>query len=117
MSASVVAPLTLTVTVEAQPTATPALAPSMNPSITGKCRIILPIFHVSSPDSLQVGTSPVRGTQGEFIAWMVLNIWPSHIGLPILIAAIFLSKKVKRHPTLINLCCTWILVGVSSSLL
>ncbi|KAJ7237222.1 hypothetical protein B0H12DRAFT_1139520 [Mycena haematopus] len=44
-------------------------------------------------------------------------MWPSHFGLPVLLAIILLSKKVHRHPTFINLCVGFIIIGVSSSLL
>jgi len=58
----------------------------------------------------------VHGTHAELIAFLVLNMWPSHFGLPILLA-IVLSKKVQRHPTFINLLIVFMIVGISSSLL
>ncbi|KAF9033094.1 hypothetical protein BDZ89DRAFT_564800 [Hymenopellis radicata] len=59
----------------------------------------------------------VHGTHSQLIAFLVLNMWPSHLGLPLLLVIIFCSKKVQRHPTFINLCFTFIIVGISSSLL
>ncbi|KAJ6627489.1 hypothetical protein B0H10DRAFT_389363 [Mycena sp. CBHHK59/15] len=59
----------------------------------------------------------VHGTQPQLILFLVLNIWPSHFGLPILLAVILFSKKVHRHPTFVNLCVTFIIIGISSSLL
>ncbi|KAJ7873326.1 hypothetical protein B0H14DRAFT_2502428 [Mycena olivaceomarginata] len=69
------------------------------------------------------GTAPnvpvniVHGTEGELVLFLVLNMWPSHFGLPILLAIILLSKKVHRHPTFVNLCVGFIIIGVSSSVL
>jgi quinol-cytochrome oxidoreductase complex cytochrome b subunit len=59
----------------------------------------------------------VHGTQSELILFLVLNMWPSHFGLPILLAVILFSKRVHRHPTLVNLCLGYILIGVASSVL
>jgi len=59
----------------------------------------------------------VRGTYPELVAFLVLNMWPSHLGLPLLLAVTILSKRVHRHPTFINLCVVFILIGISSSLL
>ncbi|EJD01299.1 uncharacterized protein FOMMEDRAFT_135535 [Fomitiporia mediterranea MF3/22] len=67
----------------------------------------------TNPETKQV----VQANAAARIAWLVLNIWPSHLGLPLLIGTIFLAKNIKRHATFINLCVTWIIVGVSSSLL
>ncbi|KJA24639.1 hypothetical protein HYPSUDRAFT_162012 [Hypholoma sublateritium FD-334 SS-4] len=58
----------------------------------------------------------VRGTKGELVLFLVLNVWPSHFGLPIMLALV-LSKRVKRHATFANLCAAFIIIGVSSSLL
>jgi len=59
----------------------------------------------------------VHGTESELILFLVLNMWPSHFGLPILLAIILFSKRVHRHPTFINLCVGFIIIGVSSSFL
>jgi len=59
----------------------------------------------------------VHGTESQLILFLVLNVWPSHFGLPILLAIIFFSKKVHRHPTFVNMCIGFIIVGVSSSFL
>ena len=59
----------------------------------------------------------VQGDSATRIAWLVLNIWPSHLGLPLLIITILIAKNIRRHATFINLCVTWIIVGISSSLL
>ena len=65
-----------------------------------------------------VGTQEVvQANPATRIAWLVLNIWPSHLGLPLLIGTILLAKSIRRHATFINLCVTWIIVGISSSLL
>jgi len=44
-------------------------------------------------------------------------MWPSHSGLPLLVAIVLLSKRVNRHPTFVNLCVAFIITGLSSSLL
>ncbi|KAJ7638496.1 hypothetical protein FB45DRAFT_903048 [Roridomyces roridus] len=59
----------------------------------------------------------INGTQSQLVLFLVLNMWPSHFGLPVLLAIILLSKRIKRHPTFINLCVGFIIIGVSSSLL
>jgi len=59
----------------------------------------------------------VRGTHSQLIAFLVLNIWPSHFGIPVLLAIVFFSKKIQRHATFINLSFTFIIAGISSSLL
>ncbi|KAJ7688395.1 hypothetical protein B0H17DRAFT_1068455 [Mycena rosella] len=59
----------------------------------------------------------VHGTEPELVLFLVLNMWPSHFGLPILLAIILLSKRVRRHPTFVNLCVGFIIIGVASSVL
>lgn len=54
----------------------------------------------------------VHGTYPELIAFLVLNMWPSHLGLPLLLAVTIFSKRVHRHPTFINLCVVFILIGM-----
>lgn len=49
--------------------------------------------------------------------WTYLNLVSNTILLPILVATFIFSKRAKRHPTLINVCMTWILSGVYSTLL
>jgi len=59
----------------------------------------------------------VRGTHSELVLFLVLNMWPSHLGLPALLGIVLFSKRVKRHPTFVNLCVAFIITGISSSLL
>jgi hypothetical protein len=59
----------------------------------------------------------IRGTRSDLIAWLVMSIWPSHLGLPLLLAIIIFSKRVQRHPTFISMCITWIVSGFCSSIL
>lgn len=59
----------------------------------------------------------VHGTHTELILFLVLNMWPSHFGLPILLSTVLFSKRVQRHPTFINLVIVFIIVGISSSFL
>jgi hypothetical protein len=67
---------------------------------------------ISGSDDVQISVNIVHGTHSELIAFLVLNMWPAHFGLPILLAIIFLSKKIKRHPTFVNMCIVWIIVGM-----
>jgi len=59
----------------------------------------------------------VHGTHAELVFFLVLNVWPSHFGLPVLLAVVLLSRKVKRHATFVNLIVAFIIIGLSSSLL
>ena len=59
-----------------------------------------------------VGTSSV-GLLYLFLAFQLVD----QIFLPILIATFLLSQSVKRHPTVVNVCVTWIVSGITSSLL
>lgn len=49
--------------------------------------------------------------------WIYFNLIPNTIFLPILVATFIFSKQVRRHPTLVNLCLTWIFSGIFSLLL
>ncbi|KAJ3801563.1 hypothetical protein GGU11DRAFT_674865, partial [Lentinula aff. detonsa] len=50
--------------------------------------------------------------------WIYFNLVSNIILLPILVLTFVLSKKVtKRHPSLINVCITWIFFGIFSLLL
>lgn len=49
--------------------------------------------------------------------WVYFNLVANTVLLPILVITFIFSKRAKRHPTLINLCITWILSGVYSLLL
>ncbi|TFK56127.1 hypothetical protein OE88DRAFT_712810 [Heliocybe sulcata] len=59
----------------------------------------------------------VHGNHTLTIVWLVLNIWPSHLGLPVLVATIYLSRRVYRNPTFLSMCITWWIDGLASSLL
>ncbi|KAJ7667666.1 hypothetical protein DFH06DRAFT_1183229 [Mycena polygramma] len=72
---------------------------------------------ISNGTDSAVPVNIVHGTQSELVLFLVLNMWPSHFGLPILLAIILLSKRVHRHPTFVNLCVGFIIIGVSSCLL
>lgn len=50
-------------------------------------------------------------------AYLVLQIIPSHIGLPLLVVTFLFSKDAKRHATLINVCISWIFSGIFSVML
>jgi len=60
-----------------------------------------------------VGTN----AHGVLVFYFALQIVGGHVLLPILVAIFAFSKKANRHPTLINLCLTWILSGIFSCIL
>ncbi|KAF7784085.1 hypothetical protein Agabi119p4_250 [Agaricus bisporus var. burnettii] len=49
--------------------------------------------------------------------FLALQISGGQVGLPIIIATLVLSKKVARHPTLINFFCTWVIYSIVFCLL
>src|ERR1700722_4686114 len=59
----------------------------------------------------------IHGTHSDLVAFLFLSIWPSHFGLPLLLIIILSSKTIQRHPTFISMCVTWIITGLSSSIL
>ena len=63
-------------------------------------------------------TAPRIGTTSIQLLYLFLVFQLfSQIFLPILIVTFVFSKSVKRHPTVVNVCMTWIITGVISSLL
>lgn len=63
-------------------------------------------------DDLLVPVNIVRGTHAQLVLFLVLNVWTSHFGLPVILVIVLLSKRVKRHPTFVNLCLAFIMVGM-----
>ncbi|KZT73726.1 hypothetical protein DAEQUDRAFT_761711 [Daedalea quercina L-15889] len=53
----------------------------------------------------------------DLAAWLFFQLAADHVFLPILVATFVFSHSVIRHSTVINICCTWILSGIISSLL
>ncbi|RPD77861.1 hypothetical protein L226DRAFT_568849 [Lentinus tigrinus ALCF2SS1-7] len=53
----------------------------------------------------------------DLTVWLSFQIAGNHVLLPLLVATFLLFSSVSRHPTVINVCCTWIIAGVVSSLL
>jgi len=49
--------------------------------------------------------------------WIYFNLIGNTILLPIVVLTFLFSKTAKRHPTLINLCITWIFSGIFALLL
>ncbi|KAI0699276.1 hypothetical protein C8T65DRAFT_303340 [Cerioporus squamosus] len=64
-------------------------------------------------DAQEIGPSAPT----DLAVWLFFQIAGNHILLPLLVATILFSRSVSRHPTVINVCCTWIIAGVVSSLL
>ncbi|TFK43286.1 hypothetical protein BDQ12DRAFT_171976 [Crucibulum laeve] len=74
-------------------------------------------MNVLDNSTLTADYNIVHGTHEQLVAFLVLNMWPSHLGLPVLLVTILLSKRIQRHATFINLCVAFIIVGISSTLL
>jgi hypothetical protein len=56
--------------------------------------------------------------QDSLIAgFMFLQIFGGHFGIPLILLTTAFSKKVQRHPMLINFCVTWSLYATSFTLL
>ncbi|KAI0657385.1 hypothetical protein C8Q70DRAFT_1055907 [Cubamyces menziesii] len=53
----------------------------------------------------------------DLIVWYIFEIGGNQALLPFLVATFLFSRKLVRHPTMINVCCTCILSGIISSLL
>ncbi|CAL1712584.1 unnamed protein product [Somion occarium] len=62
-------------------------------------------------------SQPTAGTPAELSAWLFFQLAAGHVGLPILVATLIFSKTARQHPTLVNVCLTYIISGVSSALL
>ncbi|TFK29597.1 hypothetical protein FA15DRAFT_282411 [Coprinopsis marcescibilis] len=59
----------------------------------------------------------VHASHAHVVLFLFFNMWPTFLGLPLLLAIITLSKTIRRHATFINQCVMYILIGLSSSLL
>lgn len=66
---------------------------------------------LTSPRVAPVDVNIVHGTHAQLIAFLVLNIWPSHLAIPLLLVVIYF-KKIERHATFINLGITFIIAGM-----
>ena len=49
--------------------------------------------------------------------YFVLQIFGGHVGVPIILATLILSKGMRRHPLLINFLVTWVLYSTAFCLL
>ncbi|KAI0755007.1 hypothetical protein C8Q80DRAFT_404208 [Daedaleopsis nitida] len=49
--------------------------------------------------------------------WLFFHLVANHMLLTLLIATFLFSRSVSRHPTIINVCCTCVIAGITSSLL
>ena len=49
--------------------------------------------------------------------YFVLQIFGGHVGVPIILATLVLSKGMRRHPLLINFLVTWVLYSTAFCLL
>jgi len=57
-------------------------------------------------------TPPDTGFDRLIPLYLVLHIVGGQVGLPIIIATLLTSKKVARHPTLVNFFCTWVIYSI-----
>ncbi|KAF7359111.1 hypothetical protein MSAN_01252600 [Mycena sanguinolenta] len=73
-----------------------------------------------TPHLSQFILHPAEGTQAHRNAlisgFMFLQIFGGHFGIPLLLLTNVLSKKVQRHPMLINFCVTWIIYATTFTL-
>ncbi|KAI0372201.1 hypothetical protein BV20DRAFT_1050958 [Pilatotrama ljubarskyi] len=53
----------------------------------------------------------------DLVVWFIFKILGDQILLSLLVATFLFSRTIVRHPTMVNVCCTWILTGVIASLL
>ncbi|OBZ71540.1 hypothetical protein A0H81_08424 [Grifola frondosa] len=70
-------------------------------------------IHYKRVSAEEIGPS----ASADLSVWLFFQIAADHILLPILVATFLLSRSIARHPTVINVCCTWIIAGIISSLL
>ncbi|KAJ3831294.1 hypothetical protein F5878DRAFT_676426, partial [Lentinula raphanica] len=68
--------------------------------------------HIANSSGLEVSENIIHGTHAELVLFLVLNMWPSHFGLPVLLAIVLFSRRVQRHPTFINLLVVFMIVGI-----
>lgn len=86
-------------------------------SMSGLSRISLLLDSIPVLTSLPLNSTAlpvdvINDTHSQLVAFYFLNMWPSHLGLPVLLTATLLSKNVQRHPTFVNLFIVWIVVGL-----
>ncbi|KZT30826.1 hypothetical protein NEOLEDRAFT_39052 [Neolentinus lepideus HHB14362 ss-1] len=48
--------------------------------------------------------------------YLALHLAGGHIGMPLLVLTLLMSKRISCHPTLVNFCITWILYSICYSL-
>ncbi|KAI9058400.1 hypothetical protein FKP32DRAFT_1614858 [Trametes sanguinea] len=56
-------------------------------------------------------------THADLVIWFIFKIGGDQILLTLLVATFLCSREITRHPTMINICCTWVLTGIIASLL
>ena len=56
-------------------------------------------------------------TPTDMAIWLFFQITAGHILLPLLVATSLFARGLPFHPAVVNLCCTWILAAIVSSLL
>jgi len=61
----------------------------------------------------QLGSDASR----DLAVWLFFQLAADHVLLPLLVATLLLSRNITRRPTVVNVCCTWIIAGVASALL
>ncbi|KAJ7134659.1 hypothetical protein C8R44DRAFT_730039 [Mycena epipterygia] len=82
------------------------LAPSLSPPLSNRPSL-------TGADQADMGSA----APALLDVWIYFNLVSNTILLPILVATFLFSRRAKRHPTLVNVCMTWIFSGVFSLLL
>lgn len=80
--------------------------------IYSSCLIMTTHTSLDIDNDASTSVNIINGTRSQLVAFLVLNMWPAHFGIPLLLAIILISKRIQRHPTFINLCLTFIIVGM-----
>ncbi|KAJ7162082.1 hypothetical protein C8R46DRAFT_1103412 [Mycena filopes] len=82
-------------------------------------------FLLNSPENTprfaQYDLNPAAGTEAHREAliggFMFLQVFGGHFGIPLVLLTAAFSKKVQRHPMLINFCVCWFIYATSFTLL
>ncbi|KAL7279918.1 hypothetical protein ACG7TL_006327 [Trametes sanguinea] len=64
-------------------------------------------------DSKKLSPDP----HADLVIWFIFQIGGDQVLLALLVATFLCSRKIVRHPTMINICCTWIMTGIIASVL
>lgn len=84
-------------------------------------RFIPPFFDLAILLVTQFELRPADGTQAHrnalITAFMFLQIFGGHLGIPIVLLTTAFSKTIQRRPVLINFLVTWVIYATAYTLL